>query len=123
MTTIDILKTLIAFPTISADSNIKLVDYCSDQLIKVGAEVKIIKNDNGTKANLFATVGPRNIPGVLLSGHTDVVPIEGQSWTVPAFEMTNKDNKLYGRGTADMKSFLACALYEFNYPSTFSLIV
>ena len=89
----------------------KLVDYCSDQLIKVGAEVKIIKNDNGTKANLFATVGPRNIPGVLLSGHTDVVPIEGQSWTVPAFEMTNKDNKLYGRGTADMKSFLACALH------------
>ena len=111
MTTIEILKTLIAFPTISADSNMKLVDYCSDQLIKVGAEVKIIKNDNGTKANLFATVGPRNIPGVLLSGHTDVVPIEGQSWTVPAFEMTNKDNKLYGRGTADMKSFLACALH------------
>ena len=132
MTTIEILKTLIAFPTISADSNMKLVDYCSDQLIKVGAEVKIIKNnDNGTKANLFATVGPRNIPGVLLSGHTDVVPVEGQSWTVPAFEMTNKDNKIYGRGTADMKSFLACALhtalkasaYEFNYPSTFSLIV
>ena len=56
-------------------------------------------------------MGPRNIPGVLLSGHTDVVPIEGQSWTVPAFEMTNKDNKLYGRGTADMKSFLACALH------------
>ena len=70
----------------------KLVDYCSDQLIKVGAEVKIIKNDNGTKANLFATVGPRNIPGVLLSGHTDVVPIEGQSWTIPAFEMTKKNN-------------------------------
>ena len=62
MTTIEILKTLIVFPTISADSNMKLVDYCSDQLIKVGAEVKIIKNDNGTKSNLFATVGPRNIP-------------------------------------------------------------
>ena len=62
MTTIEILKILIAFPTISADSNMKLVDYCSDQLIKVGAEVKIIKNNNGTKANLFATVGPLNIP-------------------------------------------------------------
>ena len=111
MTTIEILKTLIAFPTISANSNMKLVDYCSDQLIKVGAEVKIIKNDNGAKANLYATVGPRNIPGVMLSGHTDVVPIEGQSWSVPAFEMTNKDNKLYGRGTADMKSFVACALH------------
>ena len=111
MTTIDILKTLIAFPTISADSNMKLIYYCSDQLIKVGAEVKIIKNDNGAKANLFATVGPRNIPGVLLSGHTDVVPVEGQSWSVPAFEMTNKDNKIYGRGTADMKSFVACALH------------
>ena len=111
MTTIEILKTLIAFPTISADSNMKLVDYCSDQLIKVGAEVKIIKNDNGTKANLYATIGPRNIPGVMLSGHTDVVPVEGQSWSVPAFEMTNKDNKIYGRGTADMKSFVACALH------------
>ena len=111
MTTIEILKTLIAFPTISADSNMKLVDYCSDQLIKVGAEVKIIKNDNGTKANLYATIGPRNIPGVMLSGHTDVVPVEGQSWAVPAFEMTNKDNKIYGRGTADMKSFVACALH------------
>ena len=111
MTTIEILKTLIAFPTISADSNMKLVDYCSDQLIKVGAEVKIIKNDNGTKANLYATIGPRNIPGVMLSGHTDVVPVEGQSWSVPAFEMTNKDNRLYGRGTADMKSFVACALH------------
>ncbi len=111
METIDILKKLIALPTISADSNIKLIDYCSDQLIKVGAEVKIIKNDNGTKANLFATVGPRNIPGVLLSGHTDVVPVEGQSWTVPAFEITKKNNKIYGRGTADMKSFLACALH------------
>ena len=111
MKTIEILKKLISLPTISADSNIKLIDYCSDQLIKVGAEVKIIKNNNGTKANLFATVGPRNIPGVLLSGHTDVVPVAGQSWTVPAFEMTNKDNKLYGRGTADMKSFLACALH------------
>ena len=111
MTTIEILKTLIAFPTISADSNMKLIDYCSDQLIKVGAEVKIIKNDNGIKANLYATIGPRNIPGVMLSGHTDVVPVEGQSWSVPAFEMTNKDNKIYGRGTADMKSFVACALH------------
>ena len=111
MKTIEILKKLIALPTISADSNIKLIDYCSDQLIKVGAEVKIIKNNNGTKANLFATVGPRNIPGVLLSGHTDVVPVAGQSWTVPAFEMTKKNNKIYGRGTADMKSFLACALH------------
>ena len=111
MTTIEILKTLIAFPTISADSNMKLIDYCSDQLIKVGAEVKIIKTDNGIKANLYATIGPRNIPGVMLSGHTDVVPVEGQSWSVPAFEMTNKDNKIYGRGTADMKSFVACALH------------
>ena len=111
MTTIEILKTLIAFPTISADSNMKLVNYCSDQLIKVGAEVKIIKNNNGTKANLYANIGPRNIPGVMLSGHTDVVPIKGQSWSVPAFEMTNKDNRLYGRGTADMKSFVACALH------------
>ena len=111
MTTIEILKTLIAFPTISADSNMKLIDYCSDQLIKVGAEVKIIKTDNGIKANLYATIGPRNIPGVMLSGHTDVVPVEGQSWSVPPFEMTNKDNKIYGRGTADMKSFVACALH------------
>ena len=111
MTTIEILKTLVTFPTISANSNMKLVDYCSDLLKKIGAEVKIIKNDNNTKANLYATIGPRNIPGVMLSGHTDVVPVEGQSWSVPTFEMTNKDNKLYGRGTADMKGFVACALH------------
>ena len=85
MTTIEILKKLITFPTISANSNMKLINYCSELLKKNRVEVKIIKNDNSTKANLYATIGPRNIPGVMLSGHTDVVPVKDQSWSVPSF--------------------------------------
>ena len=110
MNTIDILKTLIAFPTVSSQPNRALINYCADLLRDVGAQITILEDDTGKKANLYATIGPQNIPGVLLSGHTDVVPIEGQDWSVPAFEMTQSDGKLYGRGTTDMKGFVASAL-------------
>lgn len=110
MSTKDILRDLIAFPTVSVNPNRDLIDYCAGILEGVGAEVTIIEDETGTKANLYATVGPRDRPGVLLSGHTDVVPIDGQDWTVPAFELTEKDGKLFGRGTADMKGFVASAL-------------
>jgi acetylornithine deacetylase len=114
MTSTDILRDLIAFPTISADPNRALIDYCADLLTKAGAEVQIIEDDTGKKANLYATTGPRDCPGVLLSGHTDVVPVAGQNWTRPAFEMTETSDKLYGRGTTDMKGFVACALAAFQ---------
>ena len=74
----------------------------------MGAKVQIIENAEGSKANLFATIGPGDRGGVMLSGHTDVVPVAGQIWTVPAFAMTRKDGKVYGRGSADMKGFVAC---------------
>ncbi len=110
MLTKDLLRDLIAFPTISADPNLALITYCADLLRDAGAEVTLIKDETGQKANLYATVGPTDRPGVLLSGHTDVVPVAGQDWTVPPFEMTEGDGKLFGRGTTDMKGFVASAL-------------
>lgn len=110
MRSIQILRDLIAFPTISADPNRALISYCEGLLRGLGAEVTVIGEDTGHKANLYATLGPRDRAGVLLSGHTDVVPVEGQAWTMPPFELTEQDGRLYGRGTTDMKGFVACAL-------------
>lgn len=110
MNTIEILKALIAFPTVSSAPNRALIDYCTNLLETAGAEIKIIEDATGKKANLFATIGPTDQSGVMLSGHTDVVPADGQYWTVPPFEMTEKDGKLFGRGTTDMKGFVASAL-------------
>lgn len=110
MNTKTLLRDLIQFPTVSANPNRALIDYCADLLKNTGADVTIIEDDTGHKANLYATIGPAGIPGVLLSGHTDVVPIEGQNWSVPPFEMTEAEGKLFGRGTTDMKGFVASAL-------------
>ncbi len=110
MHTADILKALIGFPTISADPNDDLIAYCADLLRETGAEVVIIKDPDQPKANLYATIGPTDRPGVLLSGHTDVVPVAGQSWSMPPFALTERDGKFYGRGTADMNGFVASAL-------------
>lgn len=110
MTTQDILAKLISFPTISANPNRELIDYCATLLKDAGAEVALIEDKTEAKANLYATIGPLDRAGVLLSGHTDVVPVEGQDWTKPAFELTQSTDKLYGRGTTDMKGFVASAL-------------
>lgn len=107
--TIAILGRLIGFDTVSDRPNKALIDYLGDLLRDAGADVQLIEDETGNKANLYATIGPRDRPGVLLSGHTDVVPTEGQDWTLPPFEMTQRDGKLYGRGTADMKGFVAAA--------------
>ena len=106
-----ILEKLISFNTISSNSNLELMSFCENLLKDIGAKISIIKNHEENKCNLFATIGSSNKPGIILSGHTDVVPIEGQSWTTNPFKLTEKNNKLYGRGTADMKSFVACALH------------
>ena len=108
--TIDILGELIAHPTISANPNRDLIERCAELLRDAGAEVVLIEADGGRKANLYATVGPRDRAGVLLSGHTDVVPVEGQDWSVPPFALTRRDGRLHGRGAADMKGFVASAL-------------
>ena len=109
-TTQDLLGRLIAFPTVSADPNLDLIAFCADLLETAGADVNLIHDATGRKANLYATIGPSDRAGILLSGHTDVVPVIGQNWTVPPFKMTEQDGKLFGRGTTDMKGFVACAM-------------
>ena len=91
MSTLDYLEKLLSFDTTSAHSNSELITWVQSELLAMGAIVKIIPNEDGSKANLFATLGPKDIGGVMLSGHTDVVPVTGQDWTVPAFSMPRRD--------------------------------
>lgn len=110
MNTLDLLESLLAFDTVSARPNRALIDSVHTLLSDAGADVTIVEGSEPGKANLYATIGPRDRPGVLLSGHTDVVPVDGQDWSVPPFEMTRRDERVYGRGAADMKGFVASAL-------------
>ena len=105
-----ILRELVGFDTTSRNSNLPLVERVASRLRDSGIEARIIASDDGEKANLFATAGPDVEGGVVLSGHTDVVPVDGQDWSSDPFELTERDDRLYGRGAADMKGFLACAL-------------
>src|SRR5262245_17798707 len=107
---LEMIRRLIAFPTVSRDSNLELIHYARDYLSSLGAEIRLTYDDEKRKANLFATFGPRGEPGIALSGHTDVVPVEGQAWDTDPFTVVEKDGKIYGRGTSDMKSFIAVAL-------------
>jgi acetylornithine deacetylase len=107
----EILRRLVAFDTVSANSNLALIDWVVDYLEGHGIAVELTFNDAHDKANLFATIGPADAGGgVILSGHTDVVPVAGQPWDTDPFALVERDDKLYGRGTADMKSFIAIAL-------------
>lgn len=105
-----ILKQLIAFPSVSLTPNMDLIIYVQALLKEAGISATIVKDESGTRANLYASTGPDNVPGVMLSGHTDVVPVEGQAWTVDPFIATERNGLVYGRGTADMKGFVACAI-------------
>lgn len=109
MDTLAILDRLIAFDTVSRNPNRDLIDWLAGLLSEAGAEVGVIPDRSGQKANLYATVGPVDRGGVMLSGHTDVVPVDGQAWTKPPFALTRGSGRLYGRGTADMKGFVASA--------------
>ena len=104
------IRTLVGFPTVSRDSNLDLIYFARDHLQGLGADVRLTLDDAGRKANLFATLGPQGGAGIVLSGHTDVVPVDGQAWDSDPFELVEKDGRLFGRGTADMKSFIAVAL-------------
>lgn len=106
----ELLARLIAFDTTSHKSNIDIQRFIEDYLAQHGVACELIMSEDGEKANLFATIGPRDTPGVALSGHTDVVPVTGQSWDSDPFHMVEKGGRLYGRGTTDMKGFLACVL-------------
>ncbi len=110
MNSAEILDRLIAFDTVSRNPNMDLMGYVQGLLDEAGVASTLIPNAEGTKANLLATIGPEGGAGVMLSGHTDVVPVEGQAWTRPPFRLTQAEGRFYGRGTADMKGFVACAL-------------
>ena len=107
---VEMIAKLVGFATVSRDSNLELIEFVRDHLAGHGVDSRLVPNADDTKANLFATVGPDVEGGVVLSGHTDVVPVDGQPWDTDPFTVTEKDGRLYGRGTADMKSFYAVAL-------------
>lgn len=107
--TIELMDKLIGFPTISSESNLDCIDWISDYLKSFGARCEITSETKG-KANIFATLGPDTDGGIILSGHTDVVPVEGQNWSTDPFKMKRKNNALFGRGTCDMKGFIAAAM-------------
>src|SRR5271170_650404 len=104
------LARLVAFDTTSRDSNLSLIVYVENLLADLGIASKRVSNADGSKANLLATIGPMVEGGVVLSGHTDVVPVDGQAWTSDPFAVEQRGDKLYGRGTCDMKGFIALAL-------------
>ncbi|MFT4702107.1 MAG: acetylornithine deacetylase [Yoonia sp.] len=108
--TLELLDKLVAFPTVSHDSNLDLIDWVENLLSGAGFEVTRICSPDRTKAGLFACIGPKVDGGVCLSAHTDVVPVEGQVWTRPPFTLTDEGDRVFGRGTTDMKGFLASAL-------------
>lgn len=108
---IALLRELVAFPSVSLTPNDKLIERVQQILKDAGIDsTRAPDPDDPTRTNLFASVGPQGVPGLLLSGHTDVVPVAGQPWTTPPFEATEKDGRIHGRGTADMKGFVACAV-------------
>lgn len=111
-TPLEMLGRLVAFDTTSSRSNLPLIDFVRGYLEDHGLETRLTHDDAGGKANLWATAGPEDRAGVILSGHTDVVPVEGQPWSSDPFVLTRCGNRLHGRGTADMKAFIAVVLAE-----------
>ncbi|SFD97731.1 acetylornithine deacetylase [Roseivivax sediminis] len=107
----DILARLVAFPTVSRQSNLALLDYVEGLLAPAGARLERFESEDGTRANLWASLGPAGSGGIVLSGHSDVVPVTGQEWRTDPFALHRADGRLYGRGTADMKGFLAVAIH------------
>jgi acetylornithine deacetylase len=108
---IDNLRQLVGFDTTSRNSNLALIEWVEAYLQPFGAQMTRVPNEDGTKANLIASFGPPGVAGgVVLSGHTDVVPVDGQDWHTDPWTLTEKDGKLFGRGTCDMKGFSACVL-------------
>src|SRR5579862_9607866 len=107
---IAILERLVAFDTVSSRSNLALIEWVADYLSRCGIEPELVYRPDRAKANLLATIGPSDRGGVILSGHTDVVPVADQAWDSDPFRLERRADRLYGRGTADMKGFIALAL-------------
>jgi acetylornithine deacetylase len=107
---IEILDSLVGFDTTSRNSNLPLIDWVESYLDRCGVAYERIPDQAGAKANIWATIGPADKPGYILSGHSDVVPVDGQSWASDPFRLSRRDGRLYGRGATDMKGFVACCL-------------
>lgn len=107
---IEILERLVGFPTVSRESNLPLIDWVRNFLADLGIDSHLVHDATGAKANLFASVGPMEPDGLVLSGHSDVVPVDGQAWRSDPFTLTARGSRLYGRGSCDMKGFMAAAL-------------
>ena len=108
--TVEILERLVAFPTVSRDPNLPLIDWIRNYLADHGVDSQLVGDDSGRKSNLFASIGPQVEGGLVLSGHTDVVPTDDQRWTSDPFKLAARDSRLYARGACDMKGFIATAL-------------
>jgi acetylornithine deacetylase len=106
----EILSALVGFDTVSRNSNLDCIAWIEGYLDKLGVKHQRIYDETGRKSNLWATLGPKDVPGFILSGHTDVVPVDDQNWTDSPFKLTERDGKLYGRGSTDMKGYVACCL-------------
>lgn len=119
--TIPLLESLVGFDTTSDRSNVPIVEFIADYLRSFRVDTFVVFNEDGCKANLFATIGPAEKSGVILSGHTDVVPVAGQAWTHDPFSLRVSDGKAFGRGACDMKGFLACVLAAVPHLVTTSL--
>ena len=109
-TSVSILQKLVSFDTTSRNSNLALIEWAADYLQSRGARVELVHNATGDKANLLGSMGPEREGGVVLSGHTDVVPVDGQEWSSDPFKLVERNGLLYGRGSSDMKGFIACSL-------------
>ena len=110
ISSVEMIGRLVAFDTTSRESNLGLIEFVRDYLDSFGVKSELVHDAERRKANLFATIGPPDRGGVMLSGHSDVVPVDGQDWDGDPFAVRESDGKLYGRGTADMKSFIAATL-------------
>lgn len=106
----EILAQLVSFPVLGGESNLTILKWITDYLEKYEVTYQLVPNEEGNKASLHARIGPAVNDGIILSGHMDVVPVEGQDWHTDPFVLTEKDGKLYGRGSCDMKAYLACVL-------------
>ena len=108
--TLATLERLVAFDTVSSRSNLALIEWVANRLDDHGIKAYVQPGDEPGKANLFATIGPAYRPGVMLSGHSDVVPVAGQDWTTDPLDRTERNGRWLGRGSADMKGFIACCV-------------
>jgi acetylornithine deacetylase len=107
---VEILRELVAFDTTSRNSNLALLEWIAERAESAGAVVRYTRSDDGCKANALISMGPVDVPGIVLSGHTDVVPVDGQAWSSDPFTLRDDGDRLYGRGTSDMKGFIACCV-------------